>query len=67
MGIDEIVTLDVAALAGESDTPGSLGVVTVAGLCQGIVVVVIILNSPVNGVVRNVGLIWIKFQLNIVR
>jgi len=57
VGIDEIVTLDVAALAGESDAPVSLGVVTVAGLSLGVVVVVVILNSPVNGVVGNVGLI----------
>jgi len=56
VGIDEIVTLD-HALAGESDAPVGLGVVAVAGLSLGIVVVVIILNSPVNGVMGNVGLI----------
>ena len=56
MGIDEIVTLD-HALAGKGHAPGGLGVVTAAGLSLGIVVVVIILNSPVNVVVRDVGVI----------
>ena len=56
MGIDEIVTLD-HALAGEGNAPVSLGVVTAAGLSLGVIVVVIILNSPVNVVVRDVGVI----------
>jgi len=56
VGIDEIVALD-HALAGKGDAPGGLGVVTAAGLSLGVVVVVIILNSPVNVVVRDVRVI----------
>jgi len=56
VGIDEIITLDVAALAGESNAPVSLGVVTVAGLILSVAVVVVILNSPVDGVVGSMSL-----------
>jgi len=56
LSVDNIVALD-HALAGEGDAPVSLGVVTAAGLSLGIIVVVIILNSPVNVVVRDVGVI----------
>jgi len=56
LSVDNIVTLD-GALAGEGDAPVSLGVVSAAGLSLGVVVVVIILNSPVNVVVRDVGVI----------
>ena len=56
LSVDNIVTLD-PALAGEGNAPVGLGVVTAAGLSLGVVVVVIILNSPVNVVVRDVGVI----------
>ena len=55
LSVDNIITLD-GALAGEGDAPGRLGVVSAAGLSLGVIVVVIVLNSPVNVVVRNVGL-----------
>ena len=56
LGVDNIVTLD-PALAGEGNAPVGLGVVTAAGLSLGVVVVVIIHDSPVNVVVRDVGVI----------
>jgi len=56
LSVDNIVTLD-RALAGEGNAPVGLGVVTAAGLSLGVIVVVIIHNSPVNVVVRDVGVI----------
>ena len=56
LSVDNIVALD-HALSGEGDAPVSLGVVTAAGLSLGVIVVVIIHDSPVNVVVRNVGVI----------
>jgi len=56
LSVDNIVALD-HALSGEGDAPVSLGVVTAAGLSLGVIVVVIILNGPVNVVVRDVGVI----------
>ena len=55
LSVDGIITLDVAVV-GESDAPVGLGVVGVAGLSLGIVVTVVILDGPLNVVVRNVGL-----------
>jgi len=69
LSVDNIVTLDVGGLAGESDAPVGLGVILAAGLSLRIIVVVIILNSPVNVVVRNVGvvngLLSVRFAVNI--
>ena len=59
LSVDLVIALDVRALAGESDPPVSLGVVTVAGLLLAVVVVVLILDSPVEVVVRDVGVIHV--------
>jgi len=56
LSVDNIVTFD-PALAGEGNAPVGLGVVTAAGLSLGVVVVVVIHDSPVNVVVRDVGVI----------
>ena len=55
--IDNIVTLDVAVLARERNAPVGLGVVTATGLSLDVIVVVVIHDSPVNVVVRDVGVI----------
>jgi len=57
LSVDSIVTLDVAALSGENDAPVGLGLILVSHLGLSVIVVVIILNSPVNIVVRDVGVI----------
>ena len=67
LSVDLVIALDVGALAGESDPPVSLGVVTVAGLLLAVVVVVLILDSPVEVVVRNVGVIHVLLAVGIVR
>jgi len=67
LSVDLVITLDVRALAGESDPPLGIGVVTVAGLLLAIVVVVLILDSPVEVVVRNVGVIHVLFTVGLVR
>ena len=67
LSVDLISALDVRALAGESDPPLGVGVVTVAGLLLAIVVVVLILDSPVEVVVRNVGVIHVLLAVGLVR
>ena len=56
LGVDDIVALDVA-LAGQGNSPVGLGVVVLADLLLAKVVVIIVLNHPVDAVVRDVGVI----------
>jgi len=70
-GVDNIVTLDVGAFAGELSVPGGLGVILAAGLLLAItknlsvavfavaIAVALALSKrlPLNVVVRNVGVI----------
>jgi len=69
LSVDLVVTLDVAALAGENNAPVGLGLVLVADLSLSVIVVVIILDSPVNVVVRNVrvvdGLLAVRLAVRV--
>jgi len=67
LGVDLVIALDVRTLAGEGNPPVSLSVVTVAGLLLAVVVVVLILDSPVEVVVRNVGVIHVLLAVGLVR
>jgi len=67
LSVDLVIALDVRALAGEGDPPVSLGVVTIAGLLLAVVVVILILDSPVEVVVRNVGVIHVLLAVGLVR
>lgn len=50
VSVDVVVGFDVA-LAGEHDPPVAPGVITIAGLVLAVVVVIVVLNSPVELVV----------------
>ena len=66
LSVDLVSALDVRALAGESDPPLGIGVVTVTGLLLTIVVVGLgILNSPVEVVVRGVGVIHVLLSVSL--
>ena len=66
LSVDLVITLDVRALAGESDPPLGVGVVTVAGLLLAIVVVGLsILNGPIEVVVRDVGVIHVLLSVSL--
>ena len=64
LSVDLVVTLD-PALAGESDPPHGVGVVTMTGLNLAEIVVVIILNSPVNFVVGDVGVVHVLLSVRL--
>ena len=66
LSVDLVVTLDVATLSGENDAPVGLGLVLAAGLGLSVIVVVhVILDSPVNVVVRNVRVIDVLLAVRI--
>ena len=67
LSVDLVIALDMRALAGEGNPPVSLSIVTVAGLLLAVVVVVLILDSPVEVVVRNVGVIHVLLAVGLVR
>lgn len=56
MCVDVIVALDHASLSGQSNPPVGLGVILLADFVLTVIVVIFILNLPVELVVRNVGL-----------
>ena len=55
LSVDQIVTLD-HALAGKGDTNVVLGGISLTVFGHGVAVVVVIFNSPVNGIVGHMGL-----------
>ena len=66
LSVDLISALDVRTLAGESDPPLGVGVVTVAGLLLAVVVVGLsILNGPVEVVVRDVRVINVLLSVSL--
>jgi len=66
LSMDLVSALDVRALAGESDPPLGVSVVTVTGLLLAIVVVGLsILNGPIEVVVRDVGVIHVLLSVSL--
>ena len=73
LSMDLVSALDVRALAGESDPPHGVSVVTITALGLAEIVVVLILDSPVEFVVGHVGVVdvlaisSVRFSVNIGR
>lgn len=66
MCVDVIVALDHASLSGQSNPPVSPGVILLADFVLTVIVVIFILNLPVELVVRNMRLFLHHLQREII-